>query len=140
MFNGSRHKGLDNTPKISAHFTTDEAKCKHCGQLPQELMPNITALAQKLELIRAKIGEPIIINSWFRCSDHNKAIGGKPNSAHLKGSAVDIATDSDSHRYKIVKFAYDCAFKRIEAKQNADGDSWTHLDIDPTLPQEVFII
>ena len=34
---------------------------------------------------------PLKVNSGFRCLIHNKAVGGKPNSFHTKGEAIDIS-------------------------------------------------
>ena len=45
---------------------------------------------QKLDRARDVAGVPFIITSAYRCEQHNKNVGGKPNSAHLRGYAVDI--------------------------------------------------
>ncbi|WP_448826708.1 D-Ala-D-Ala carboxypeptidase family metallohydrolase [Capnocytophaga bilenii] len=54
-------------------------------------MPNVKALAQQLEVLRAALGnKPIIITSGYRTPAHNKKVGGADNSQHLTASAADI--------------------------------------------------
>lgn len=56
----------------------------------QSLLINTTAM-DMLQALRDRMGVPLIINSGYRDPEHNKAIGGKPNSYHLKGKAFDIS-------------------------------------------------
>lgn len=79
--------------KITAHFNTDEFRCPHCRQLPWDeiRIAYLKALCNELELVRRVLNRPILINSGYRCPEHNKAVGGKPNSMHLKCLAADIA-------------------------------------------------
>ncbi len=57
----------------------------------EEQLKNMKIIAEKLfEPIRAFMGRPIRINSFFRCPELNKAIGGSPYSQHCKGQAMDI--------------------------------------------------
>jgi len=51
-------------------------------------------LVQHLEKLRAHFDRPIKITSGCRCLDHNKAVGGAPNSQHTKGRAADIQVQS----------------------------------------------
>ena len=60
-------------------------------------MPDITSLDNLFNLIvyclqpiREKIGKPMIISSGYRCPRVNKLVGGKDNSQHQKGQAVDF--------------------------------------------------
>lgn len=43
-----------------------------------------------LNYIRHELGFPISVNSGFRTSEVNRAVGGVPNSHHLRGCAFDI--------------------------------------------------
>ena len=47
-------------------------------------------LVELLEKIRAQFAAPVKITSSCRCPAHNKAVGGKASSQHLKGRAADI--------------------------------------------------
>lgn len=89
-------------------------------------------LVAMLDLAREKAGIPFKINSGLRSADKNKDVGGVSNSAHTRGYAADIACTSSANRWKIIKAGLDVGFKRI-----GDGETFVHLDCDPTLPQEV---
>jgi len=75
------------TEKLSKHFTYDELKCKHCGDLKIEF-----ALLEGLEHLRTIVDRPIIVNSAYRCPEH-KDSKKNPNSYHIKGLAADIRVD-----------------------------------------------
>lgn len=69
------------------HFTVNEFRCRHCGDVKLEIN-----LLLKLEELRKFIGNrPIIINSGYRCTIHNKKVNGAVNSQHLYGRAADIS-------------------------------------------------
>lgn len=57
------------------------------------ILDNLKALANRLQVIRDLLGRPIRITSGYRTPEHNKAVGGEPNSYHLKGMAADIVVD-----------------------------------------------
>ncbi len=64
--------GIDNTP-------TEEHK------------ENMVKLAEEVfEPLRAYVGGPIKINSFYRSPELNKAIGGSSKSQHCHGQAMDI--------------------------------------------------
>ena len=85
-----------------------------------------------LDTLREKVGEPLILSSAFRTVEQNKAAGGVPNSAHLKGMAVDIVALTSRKRYTIVSAALEIGIRRIGI-----GKSFVHIDTDTTLPQNV---
>ena len=52
-----------------------------------------------LNPLRCLYGHPIYVNSAFRTKEINAAVGGEPDSQHLKGQAADITTrDADQNR------------------------------------------
>ncbi|MBS3945336.1 MAG: hypothetical protein KGZ42_07555 [Melioribacter sp.] len=59
---------------------------------PNEVeIQKLTTLAKNiLQPVRTYFGKPIIISSGFRCKELNAAIGGEPNSQHVKAEAVDF--------------------------------------------------
>jgi len=82
---------MDITTKLSPHFRL--AEFLHHGStegITADVLENLRLLAKQLETVRAFFGQPIIINSGFRTPAHNAAVGGEPNSYHLKGMAADI--------------------------------------------------
>ena len=68
------------------HFKPAEFRCPCCvaGGC-------VSALAFFLELFRKAWGEPVRVNSGFRCGAHNAEVGGAKESRHLVGCAADIA-------------------------------------------------
>ena len=115
-------------PKDTKNFKASEFTCK-CGCGSNNISQT---LINTLQRIRDKLGLPITIKSGYRCPSHNKKEGGKANSAHVKGTAVDIKvnkTDS-AFRYKLIAHALGEGINRIGI-----GTDFVHLDIDRGLPQ-----
>ena len=57
----------------------------------KEHKQNMIKLAEEVfEPLRAYVGGPIKINSFYRSSELNKAIGGSTKSQHCNGQAIDI--------------------------------------------------
>lgn len=53
---------------------------------------NLRALADILDTFREELGHPIFVSSGYRTPEVNDAVGGVPNSLHLRGRAADIWT------------------------------------------------
>ena len=82
------------------YFTDKEFRCRCCGELPEEFQGNVRALvANVLDPAREKLGQPITVNSGYRCKEHNVKVGGAVGSQHLRGEAADI-TCNDVRRLK----------------------------------------
>jgi hypothetical protein len=89
-------------------------------------------LVSKLDWARGRAGIPFVITAGLRTADHNDAVGGVKDSSHLRGLAVDLRLEDGVHRFKMVNALLLVGFKRIGVY-----DKHVHVDIDPTLPQEV---
>lgn len=84
--------------KLSEHLTIEEATISQeasrrgIDNTPNdEILSIMKITAEKLfEPIRALVGKPIIINSFYRSPEVNKLIGGVPTSQHCKGEAMDL--------------------------------------------------
>lgn len=66
-------------------------KCK-CGGLcfhDDDVEP---LLIKTLNMMQEELGVQFIINSGFRCPEHNNNVGGTLQSRHLFGLAADVAT------------------------------------------------
>lgn len=77
----------------------------------------------KLEAFREHVGVPVTINSAFRSEQHNKAVGGSPNSQHRHGIAFDIRITSKLTREKIHWSAKAVGFKAF-----GDYNTFVHVD------------
>ena len=87
---------------------------------------------QMLDRAREIAGVPFKINSGFRTEEHNESVGGKPNSAHTRGYAVDIHVQGNRHRMLILNALVQVGFNRIGIAK-----TFIHADNDPDLPQDV---
>ena len=84
--------------RISKHITYKEGtRSSTALRLGIENVPNQYEL-QNMEMVakhvfeplREAVDAPIKINSFFRCEELNKAIGGSAKSQHCQGRAIDI--------------------------------------------------
>ena len=82
------------------------------------------------EPLRQHVGGPIKINSFFRCVELNKAIGGSATSQHCKGQAIDIddtfGVMSNAEMYSWVKDNLDFDQMIWEFGDN-DNPNWVHI-------------
>lgn len=89
-------------------------------------------LCAKLDTARKVAGVPFRITSGLRTCSANTAALGVEGSAHLKGLAVDLAIDSGSDRFQVVKGLLAAGFVRIGCY-----DHHVHCDLDVEKPQNV---
>lgn len=76
--------------RLTEHFILAEFACR-CGcVMPCAVRARVQRLAEALEVLRARVEEPIQVNSGYRCPTRNAAVGGARKSRHLEGDAADI--------------------------------------------------
>ena len=74
--------------QLSLHFNISEFRCK-CGKEHETL--NNPELIEKLEkLFTALNCSKIIVTSGYRCTAHDKSVGGSGTGQHTLGNAADI--------------------------------------------------
>jgi len=67
---------------------------------------NMQVIAENVfEPLREWVGGPIKINSFYRCSELNSAIGGSQRSQHCEGRAIDL-DDTFGHKTNAQMFEY----------------------------------
>ena len=88
-----------------------------------DVVNNLEHTLQALNEIRKGYGKPIIITSGYRCKELNTKVGGKPNSKHLKGLAVDLNWDDNLIDF-IIK---NCQFDKL-LKEESSTTKWIHLE------------
>lgn len=67
-------------------FHPKEIACRGTGRVAF----NFEAM-DKLQALRKLRNRPLILNSAYRSPEHNKAVGGAPNSEHLRAEAFDVS-------------------------------------------------
>lgn len=125
--------------KISEHISYKEAtRSVTAMRLGIDNTPNEYQL-QNMELIAKNVFEPlrkavggaIKINSFFRCEDLNKAIGGSSRSQHCQGRAIDIDDNyghmSNNDMYKYIKENLDFDQLIFEFPDENGNASWIHV-------------
>ena len=78
---------------LSKNFSSSEFECPHCHQSPMDPL-----LISVLQIIRDYVKLPIVVNSGYRCPEHNKRVGGVANSQHIFGKAADIYVEGWSNK------------------------------------------
>ena len=74
--------------QLSPHFNVQEFKCK-CGKEHEILLS--MELVDKLEKLYSALNcSKIIVTSGYRCTNHDKNVGGSGSGQHTKGNAADI--------------------------------------------------
>ena len=124
--------------KISKHISFKEAiKSNTATRLGINNTPddyqvsNMVNIAINLfEPLREFVGGPIKINSFFRCEDLNRAIGGSSRSQHCEGRAIDL-DDTFGHKTNAEMFQYikdNLSFDQIIWEFGDDTNpDWVHV-------------
>ena len=115
--------------RLSEHFNSIEFRCK-CGKIHNYTVD--TNLIDKLErLYSALNASKGIISSGYRCTTHDRAVGGNGYGQHTKGTACDIIFYDKNNKpisSKIVSCkAQDLGFGGIANINTAY--TYTHLDV-----------
>ena len=106
------------------HFSLDEFACPCCGRADMD-----EDFLEMLDEARSIAGLPFIITSGYRCARHNREVGGRPNSAHLRGLAADISVSNNNARFRILFGLIRAGFKRIGIAKD-----FIHADADLSKP------
>lgn len=112
---------------MSRYFKYETDKmlaCPCCGVKGMSEM-----FLNKLDAAREFADVPFSISSGYRCVEHNKTVGGKSNSAHIRGLAVDIRCSDSLNRGLILDALYNIGFDRVGVNKD-----FIHVDTDETLP------
>lgn len=115
---------------LRGNFSIDEFQSKDGAPMPKSVEKNIVALMAQLEIIREALGnKPITITSGYRSPEHNKAVGGEPNSYHMKGMAADFQVKGVSP-----KRVYELLNEMMDSGAITQGGlgiypRWVHYDI-----------
>lgn len=122
------------TTQLSDNFTLEEATLSQTASrlgISNIPTPDIEQVMRKtavaMERIRALLGKPVHINSWYRCPQVNAAIGSNnTTSQHPKGEAVDFIAPTYGTPYEICKLLIDNA-DLIRFDQLIYEHTWVHV-------------
>ena len=134
---------------MGKYFTINEltksstAQRLHIDNNPtQEVKDNLNKLIDNvLDPLRELYGKPIIVNSGYRCTKLNKAIGGAKNSQHLVGQASDIRTvqntkESNKQLFELIKNSK-LPFDQLI---NEYDYNWVHVSYSPRHRRQILTI
>lgn len=109
---------------------------------PEEVEGLNEEFVAKLDQARHLAGIPFVIASGLRTPEKNQSVvGAVPNSAHLKGLAVDLAASNSHDVSLIVHAAKTVGITRIGIYVNRDFEPvHIHLDVDPDKVTEVIFV
>ena len=126
---------MDKKPRF---FTLEEfldssvARQKGISNLPSwEIVEHLKELADFLDELRSAWGSGIRVSSGFRNEKLNKAVGGVPSSAHMRGYAADIVPINgkfDDFVKFIDKWSKDKAFDQIII-ETSKNSRWVHIGL-----------
>ena len=109
------------------YFQLKEFACRCCGEVKMDV-----EFLLRLDSARERAGIPFKINSGYRCAAHNKDVGSKSTSSHIKGLAADIRATTSRQRFIIEAALFAEGFKRM-----GEYPAFIHVDLDRTKPQMV---
>lgn len=115
--------------KLSKNFYVSEFACHGAGCCG--IVKIDTALVDYLQTIRDHFGKEIIVTSGFRCSTHNKNIGGATGSYHTKGMAADISVNGVAPA-DVAKYAESIGVLGIGLYETIKDGFFVHIDTRTT--------
>lgn len=104
-------------------------KCGCNGHTVGKVNHNLRTLQRVLESIRDRLGKPVIINSGYRCEEHNKRVGGVSGSKHMKGQAADIRVHGLSPRELRIKIGQMVIDGYIPKINFIEYNTFLHIDL-----------
>ena len=112
------------------------------NSIPESLLNNLQRMCARLEEVRALVGQPIMISSFYRCPELNTKVGGSKSSAHMDCRAVDFNAKFNTaemvfNKIKDGKIEVD----QCIIEQDKRGNEWVHLAIEKegALPRNEFL-
>ena len=132
---------LNSKANLSEHFVLGEftrSKYPEVYNIPShEAIANMKRLCVWLEVLRNKVGHPIVINSGYRSPQLNRMVGGAANSNHLTGCAVDIRTNGMEqaicYAATLIYYAKETQqdYDELLIEKNRYGAIWLHFAVRP---------
>lgn len=123
---------------LSPHFTLAELTVTDTDEdnTPSRTeLKRLKATARHMEAVRALLRNLVTVNSGYRSSAFNKAVGGSPTSAHALGYAVDFTCPAFGEPMAVCRAirTSDIEFDQLILERNL----WVHISFDPRMRQQV---
>lgn len=133
--------------KLNEFLKSATAKSKKIDNFPTwKIVEKLRLLAERLDIYREALGEPIIVNSGYRCPKLNVAVGGSKTSHHCKGDAADLYIGNGGKENAIRLFNF---IKEYNKEHNLDVDQvflehktsnnswWVHFGLNVDNPEKM---
>ena len=126
--------------KLTQHFTLEEmthsdyADAHGIKNYPgKQALVNLMMLCVLiLEPLRYAIGQPIRINSAYRCKAVNTGVGGVSTSHHLLGLAADIHFDNETQLNAMIKALHSNKHLDLALIERSKSSRWLHVQLPLT--------
>jgi len=115
--------------KLSTNFKSTEFDCHGSGCCSKTLVDD--KLVEYLQKIRDHFGKPVNVSSAYRCTTHNKNVGGATGSRHMKGQAADIYITGVKPA-EIAKYAESIGILGIGLYETDKDGHFVHVDTRTT--------
>ncbi len=127
--------------QLTEHFSLAEltfsstAERKGINNAPSpQIVEHLRVLATGLENVRALLGHPMRVDSGFRCTELNAAVGGAKTSAHMLGYAADFVCPGFGNPLEIVRAI---SSSDLVFDQCIQEGTWVHISFDPKSRRDV---
>lgn len=121
---------------ISKHISLEEATISPTALRhginntpPNNVLEAMKHVAEELfEPIREWYSKPIIVNSFYRCPELNKAVNGSLSSGHVLGNSIDITAGPKAENKKIFDFIKQSGLNYDQIINEYDY-TWIHISL-----------
>lgn len=100
------------------------------GQQAQQNLMMLCVLI--LEPLRMSLGQPIRINSGYRCKEVNLGVGGVSTSHHLLGLAADIHFENETQLNAMVRALRNNKNLDLALIERSKSSRWLHVQLPLT--------
>ena len=125
---------------LTQHFTLEELSHSdyadahgiknYPGQQAQQNLMMLCVLI--LEPLRMSLGQPIRINSGYRCKEVNLGVGGVSTSHHLLGLAADINFNNETQLNAMVRALRNNKHLDLALIERSKSSRWLHVQLPLT--------
>lgn len=128
---------------LTKHFTLEELSHSdyadahgiknYPGQQAQQNLMMLCVLI--LEPLHMSLGQPIRINSGYRCKEVNIGVGGVATSHHLLGLAADIHFENETQLNAMVRALRNNKHLDLALIERSKSSRWLHVQLPLTNSQ-----